>query len=531
MTEEFDREYFHGDRGYRVDATGVGYRDFPINEVRADYIASKHPGNVLEIGAAAGFLVRRLRKMKIDAIGLDISKYAVEEMSPPDVREHLILGSAAQLPWPDKYFDMVVSIGTLEHLTPEDCDLAIKEILRVSHRGIIGICLSTGLASTLPKSQQDATHRSLHDYYWWRDRFPAEYEVWEDTEETFRDPFNKKILILSPSAYAIEIRKYGGIERLSFLISQEMARQGVDVTVASPTGSILPWGVKHLDTGPAKAADFVNQEASAFSKIFPFLGNYSAILDLSHSKITGRYYPYSYQQAGVIWHMSSLMKAPEPPWNVLSLSAYQANSYFFYQGRRARVLDVHCAEPSLENYPACTGDRFIFIGRLHPTKGALDAARLCNKLNVPLDIVGAITPAEPPDYVEAVKQEAKKGDIAFLGELPYESLSAVLGEARALLFPLAAGYEEAHSHKSVDALCMGVPVVAYSRGALPEVIEHGVDGYLADNPDQFLEYLKAVDSLDRTLLRRRAWGRWHPRVVVRNLLPMLQDVSRGARWG
>jgi len=198
------------------------------------------------------------------------------------------------------------------------------------------------------------------------------------------------------------------------------------------------------------------------------------------------------------------------------------------------VLDTHCAAPELQKLDVKPLDRFIFIGRMHPTKGALEAARICNRLGVPLDIVGAITPAEPHLYVSQVKKEAERGDVVFMGELKYDALTEILSQARALIFPIAQNYEEAHSHKSVDALCLGVPVISFKRGALPEVIEHGVDGYLAssENSIQDLEYyMRKVDVLDRAVIKKRAWERWHPKVVVDKLMPLLRDVAKGARWG
>ena len=80
-----------------------------------------------------GFLLFDFLKVVPDAeiFGLDISKYALEN-SKEEIRERLVLGNATKLPWPDKSFDLVISINTLHNLYNYQLDLALREIERVS---------------------------------------------------------------------------------------------------------------------------------------------------------------------------------------------------------------------------------------------------------------------------------------------------------------------------------------------------------------------------------------------------------------
>lgn len=175
----FDKpEYWCGELGYRPGPDGVGYRDFPLNRVKADYIMSKAArGKTLDIGCAMGFLVKRLRDRGVDARGLDISEYAISH-APADVKPYLVSGSAEKLPWGDKELDMVVSFSTLEHLPEDILARAISEAVRVGKRGIISVTPGNS-----PHFDEDATHRTKRPLSWWREQFPPEFEVRSDADE------------------------------------------------------------------------------------------------------------------------------------------------------------------------------------------------------------------------------------------------------------------------------------------------------------------------------------------------------------
>src|SRR3990167_10749403 len=154
-------EYWNGMQGsYRPDASGIGYRDFPINDTRADYILSKHPGSVLDLGCGGGFIIKRLRARGVDAWGVDISQYCIDHFAPEEVKPYIKISNLTKLPFSDNQFDWGFSMGVLEHLTPEDVETACVEINRVCKQGIIAPCLSTELSAHLPVDRRDPTHKT-----------------------------------------------------------------------------------------------------------------------------------------------------------------------------------------------------------------------------------------------------------------------------------------------------------------------------------------------------------------------------------
>lgn len=147
IAKQYGREYFDGDRkygygGYKYDGRWkkvaqdiIGHYGF---DDKAGYktVAYKKYGmspSILDVGCAKGFLVHDLFEDGFcDPFGIDISRYAIVEAAHPKMSGRLHLGSADDLPFPDKSFDLVLSINTLHNLPRPRLIKALQEIKRVS---------------------------------------------------------------------------------------------------------------------------------------------------------------------------------------------------------------------------------------------------------------------------------------------------------------------------------------------------------------------------------------------------------------
>jgi ubiquinone/menaquinone biosynthesis C-methylase UbiE len=136
VARRFDREYFDGER-----LTGYGgYHYHPrfwtetVRRLR-DHYALAPDAAVLDVGCAKGFMLHDFRRLlpAMTIRGLDVSPYAVRH-ALPDVRPWIVVGDAAALPFPDRSFDLVVSINTVHNLPPAACARALREIQRVTRR-------------------------------------------------------------------------------------------------------------------------------------------------------------------------------------------------------------------------------------------------------------------------------------------------------------------------------------------------------------------------------------------------------------
>ncbi|HEX7259459.1 MAG TPA: glycosyltransferase, partial [Candidatus Saccharimonadia bacterium] len=172
-------------------------------------------------------------------------------------------------------------------------------------------------------------------------------------------------------------------------------------------------------------------------------------------------------------------------------------------------------DPDLYPFQGNKSDFFLTMGRFTQDKGQAVAARLSAELGYTLKMAGSINGLSSPRELEAVRQDPSHptnlhpdymyyqrevaphvmaGAIEYVGNVSGNYKLKLMAEAKALLFPI--DWEEPFGMAVIEAMACGTPVVAMRRGAMPELIEHGVNGYLADTESEFKHYMQLVDEID-----------------------------------
>lgn len=132
----FGREYFDGDRLYGYGCYEYHPRFWTKTARRlVEHYQLGSEASVLDVGCAKGFLLYDLKRLYpgLQIAGVDISDYAIEH-AKPEIRPHIQVGDAQHLPYPDRSFDLVISINTISNLPMAGCKQAIREIQRVSRK-------------------------------------------------------------------------------------------------------------------------------------------------------------------------------------------------------------------------------------------------------------------------------------------------------------------------------------------------------------------------------------------------------------
>jgi ubiquinone/menaquinone biosynthesis C-methylase UbiE len=133
IAKEFGKEFFDGDRkcgygGYKYDG-----RWQAVAKTMRDYYKLPDDVAILDIGCGKGFLLHDFKELmpKCTIAGIDVSTYAIEN-AMDSVKPFLQVSSAERVPFPDKSFDLVISINSIHNLPPERLKTALREITRVS---------------------------------------------------------------------------------------------------------------------------------------------------------------------------------------------------------------------------------------------------------------------------------------------------------------------------------------------------------------------------------------------------------------
>ena len=133
VAKKFDKNYWDGDRKYGYGGFSYDGRWRPVADQIIQYYNIKQGQNILDIGCGKAYLLFEFNQSipGIELAGLDISQYALDN-AKKEMKPHLKLGNAVELPYEDKSFDLVLSINTLHNLNLPDLEKALNEIERVS---------------------------------------------------------------------------------------------------------------------------------------------------------------------------------------------------------------------------------------------------------------------------------------------------------------------------------------------------------------------------------------------------------------
>jgi glycosyltransferase involved in cell wall biosynthesis len=171
------------------------------------------------------------------------------------------------------------------------------------------------------------------------------------------------------------------------------------------------------------------------------------------------------------------------------------------------------------------GGHLLFLGRMSPTKGVGEAIDVARRAGMPLVIAAKMREQPESEYFDAVVRPRLGPDVTYAGEVGGATKLALLGGAVALVNPLA--WDEPFGLCMIEALACGTPVIATSRGAAPEIVDHGRTGFLCDGPDGMAAAVDDLGTIDRAACRAAVTSRFSARRMVADHVRLYQDLLRG----
>jgi glycosyltransferase involved in cell wall biosynthesis len=154
------------------------------------------------------------------------------------------------------------------------------------------------------------------------------------------------------------------------------------------------------------------------------------------------------------------------------------------------------------DYPFGSGDGgyVALLGRMTENKGVHRAIAIARAAGVPLKIAAKMREPHEREYFEKFVEPHLGDDVQYLGEVDAAGKRELLASASALLNPIS--WREPFGMAMLESLACGTPVVGSPQGAAPEIVEHGVTGFLSDDDDELAACLRSVDRIDRAACRR-----------------------------
>jgi glycosyltransferase involved in cell wall biosynthesis len=299
--------------------------------------------------------------------------------------------------------------------------------------------------------------------------------------------------------------EYGGIERIVDMLMRGLIARGHEVTLfahpdSASAGSFVPWRGRKSRS----RIDTVRNATTLAGKIlvgrFDLLHSFSRIAYLTpilplpipklmtyQREISRRSVKIGHALSlGTLWfsavsrammHNVSNVGTWRMVFNGVPLSSYQFRSE---------------ADPVAP---------LVFLGRVEEVKGPHIAIEVARRAGIPLIIAGNI-PAEHRSWYESrIAPNIDGVNVAYIGPVNDTQKNELLGRARALLMPIL--WEEPFGIVMAEAMACGTPVVGFSRGSVPEVVEHGVTGFVVDDLNAMVTAVERLGSIDRADCRAR----------------------------
>jgi glycosyltransferase involved in cell wall biosynthesis len=188
------------------------------------------------------------------------------------------------------------------------------------------------------------------------------------------------------------------------------------------------------------------------------------------------------------------------------------------------VGNIHHGLPrELHTFRHGSGDYLAFLGRVSPEKGLERAIEIARRTGHKLKIAAKIYDEDRPYYEHTIKPLLCRSSsfVEFLGEIGGSAKDEFLGDAKALLFPVE--WSEPFGLVMIEALATGTPVIAWRRGSVPEVVQHGVTGFIVSNTDEGVAAVAQLNHLDRKVCRKDFETRFTSERMAKDYLRLYED--------
>ena len=173
-----------------------------------------------------------------------------------------------------------------------------------------------------------------------------------------------------------------------------------------------------------------------------------------------------------------------------------------------------------------TGDYLAFLGRISPEKRPDRAISIACAAGLPLKIAAKVDAADREYFEQVISPLLGRPGIEFVGEIGDDQKSAFLGNARALLFPI--DWPEPFGLVMIEAMACGTPVIAWNCGSVPEVVDHGVTGFIINSEQEAVLAARQVLELDRKEIRDVFIRRFSAKVMAQRYVDLYQTLLLGS---
>ncbi len=329
-----------------------------------------------------------------------------------------------------------------------------------------------------------------------------------------------RIAQLAPLHESVPPKLYGGTERVVAYLVEELARRGHEVTLFASGDSTASvplrpiWPVSLRLAGLSRYGhDYhLMMVAEAYKDASEF--------DIIHSHIDYWNFPLARLVSTptvATLHGRLDQSETHPVWQ--NFADIPVVSISNYQRRPLPQLNwvgtvYHGLPRNLLRFNPGPGKYLAFLGRISPEKRPDLAIEIARRAGIPLKIAAKVDEADREYFEAKIKPLLASPDVEFIGEINEKEKNDFLGQALALLFPI--DWPEPFGLVMIEALACGTPVIARPCGSVPEILRHGVTGFIANEVEELVDAVKRIDQISRLRCREEFESRFTVEIMATN---------------
>jgi glycosyltransferase involved in cell wall biosynthesis len=342
-----------------------------------------------------------------------------------------------------------------------------------------------------------------------------------------------KIAQVAPLAESVPPSLYGGTERVIHWLTEELIQQGHEVTLfgtgdSQTSAKLIPVWPRALRLGRPRSDPIV-----AAASALEMLSLHASEFDVIHSHGDWCYLPLL-TRLGVPFVTTlhgrlDIFRLPQ-----LVDMFPQAHFVSISNNQRSPLPNASWAATIYHGFPPDwlrpsfgPGQYLAFLGRLSPEKGPEPAIRIAQAANIQLRIAAKIPRGERGYFAERLRPMIDGDRTRLIGEVDDASKQEFLGRAAALLFPI--DWPEPFGLVMIEAMACGTPVIAFRRGSVPEVIEHGVNGFIVEDEAEAIKAVQRLPELDRRKVRASFERRFTSSEMAGKYINCYKEILAGVR--
>jgi glycosyltransferase involved in cell wall biosynthesis len=315
-----------------------------------------------------------------------------------------------------------------------------------------------------------------------------------------------RIAQIAPLAEAVPPKLYGGTERVVSWLSDELIRQGHEVTLfasgdSTTSAELVPCaphglrlaGIRDHVASHLVMLDHVRRRADQFDVLHFHVDllQHAFFQDMAHKCVTTMH-----GRLDIPDYMPVYRAFPEMP--LVSISDSQRAPMPSNANWLATI--PHGLPATVCPFSEKGGDYLAFLGRIAPEKRPDRAIKIARRAGVPIKIAAKVDKVDQEYFEEIVVPLLDHPLVEFIGEIGESQKSRFLGDALALLFPI--DWPEPFGLVMIEAMSAGTPVIAWRKGSVPEIIEDGVNGTIVETMDEAVAAVEQIRELSRARVRR-----------------------------